>query len=97
MIMDRLIESGAEASLFVTALDVDSVERGFCRGLREGKLWSFIEALRRFEKLGIEPLKIVGENVVTLVGIECRRLLECGDVRGLVQVMENLSGNRLPH
>ncbi|KAK4767148.1 hypothetical protein SAY86_014898 [Trapa natans] len=95
-ILDRVIESGAEASLFMTALNIDSVERGFSQVLMEGKLWSFIEALKRFEKLGVEPLKVVGVDVVSLVGRECRRLLECGDMRELVQVMETLSGFQFP-
>ncbi|KAK4776197.1 hypothetical protein SAY87_024158 [Trapa incisa] len=97
-ILDRVIESGAEASLFMTALNIDSVERGFSQVLMEGKLWSFIEALKRFEKLGVEPLKVVGVDVdvVNLVGRECRRLLECGDMRELVQVMETLSGFQFP-
>ncbi|KAK4772861.1 hypothetical protein SAY87_027880 [Trapa incisa] len=95
-IMDRVIESGAEASLFMTALNIHSVERGFSRALKEGRLWSFIEALRRFEKLGVEPLKVVGDDVVSLVGRECSRLLECGDMRGLVQAMETLSGFQFP-
>ncbi|OWM64581.1 hypothetical protein CDL15_Pgr020548 [Punica granatum] len=95
-IMDGVIESGPEASRFLTALNMDMVEMGLCRGLREGKLWSFIEVLRRFEKLSVEPMKLVGKNVVSLVGRECRRLLECGDIRGLVQVMETLSGFQFP-
>lgn len=92
-----MVASGAEASLFVAELDVELVGRGLARGLREGRLWSFVEALRMVEKLGIAPAKFVDGAMMNLLGKECERLMDCGDVKSLVQVMETLAGDELGH
>ncbi|KAI6674982.1 hypothetical protein NL676_002888 [Syzygium grande] len=95
-VADHVVASGAEASLFVAELDVELVGRGLARGLREGRLWSFVEALRMVEKLGIAPAKFVDGAMMNLLGKECERLMDCGDVKSLVQVMETLAGFKFP-
>lgn len=92
-----MVASGAEVSLFVGQLDVELVGKGLTRGLREGRLWSFVEALRVVEKLGIAPAKAVDGATMNLLGKECKRLMDSGDVKSLVQVMEILAGDKLGH
>ncbi|XP_039161279.1 pentatricopeptide repeat-containing protein At5g02830, chloroplastic-like [Eucalyptus grandis] len=47
-------------------------------------------------KGGIAPAKVVDGAAMDLLGKECERLMDCGDAKSLVQVMEILAGFKFP-
>ncbi|XP_075638048.1 pentatricopeptide repeat-containing protein At5g02830, chloroplastic isoform X1 [Castanea sativa] len=94
MIVETVIVSGADASQFVSALSVELVAKGITVGLREGKVRSVIEVLRKVEQLGVAPLKLFDGSTMELLGNEFYRIVQCGKVEEVVEFMEILAGFR---
>lgn len=95
MIVETVIVSGADASQFVSALSVELVAKGISVGLREGKVRSVIEVLRKVEQLGVAPLKLFDGSTMEFLGNEFHRIVQCGKVEEVVGFMEILAGNCL--
>ncbi len=93
MIVESVVVSGANASQFVAALSVELVAKGISAGLKEGKVRSVIEVLRKVEKLGVSPLKLFDGSAKELLRNEFLRILQCGKVEEVVEFMEILAGN----
>ncbi|GMY14673.1 pentatricopeptide repeat-containing protein At5g02830, chloroplastic [Fagus crenata] len=94
MIVESVVVSGANASQFVAALSVELVANGISAGLKEGKVRSVIEVLRKVEKLGVSPLKLFDGSAKELLRNEFLRILQCGKVEEVVEFMEILAGFR---
>lgn len=93
MIVESVILSGANSAKFGAALSVELVAKGILTGLREGKVRNVTEVLRKVEKLRLGPLKLADGSTMELLGVECRRIVKCGEIEEVVDLMEVLAGD----
>lgn len=93
MIVESVVVSGANASKFLAALSAELLVQGILTCLRGGKVRTVIDVLKKVEKLRASALKLVNGSTTELLGIECRRLVKCGEVEEVVELMEVLAGN----
>jgi len=93
MIVESVILSGANAAKFGAGLSVELVAKGILTGLREGKVRTVTEALRKVQKLRLGPLKQADRSTMELLGVECHRIVKCGEVEEVVDLMEVLAGD----
>ncbi|POO02483.1 Tetratricopeptide-like helical domain containing protein [Trema orientale] len=84
--------SGVEASQFKSALRAELVEKGVSGFFRDGKVQSFVNVLRKLDEFGFPPLEIFDGSGMELLRRECHRILKCGDVEELVELVEALAG-----
>ncbi|KAG2690319.1 hypothetical protein I3843_09G177600 [Carya illinoinensis] len=94
MIVESVIVSGANTSKFLAALSSELLVQGILTCLRWGKVRTVIDVLRKVEKLRVSPLKLANGSATELLGIECRRLMKCGEVEEVVELMAVLAGFR---
>lgn len=92
MIVESMTLSAANSAKFVSALSAERVAEGILTGLREGNVRTVIEVLSRVEKLRVAPFKLFDGSATELLGVECRRLVEYGEVEEFVELMEVLAG-----
>ena len=86
-----------EASEFKSALRAEFLEKGisgFFLKDGKGKVQSFIHVLKKLDEFGFPPLEIFdGSSGMELLRRECQRILKCGEVEELVELVEVLSGH----
>ena len=88
--VETLILSGVELSQLV-----ELVSAGISGLLREGRVYCVVEVLRKVDKLGICPLELFDGSTLELLSKECRRILNCGQVEEVVELIEILDGEFL--
>ncbi|RVW39678.1 Pentatricopeptide repeat-containing protein, chloroplastic [Vitis vinifera] len=88
---ETLILSGVELSQLV-----ELVSAGISGLLREGRVYCVVEVLRKVDKLGICPLELFDGSTLELLSKECRRILNCGQVEEVVELIEILDGFHFP-
>lgn len=93
MVVESVVVAGVEPSQFGAMLAVELVAKGISRCLREGKLWSVVQVLRKVEELGISALGLCDESAVESLRRDCRRMAKSGELEELVEFLEVLSGN----
>ncbi|KAK4481040.1 hypothetical protein RD792_011909 [Penstemon davidsonii] len=97
MIVESVVASGVSASEFSALLNSKSVGSGIVRIISERKLNSVVEMLfNGVRNLGIEPVQLFDGVAMELLRGECQRLLKCGEVEQLVNLMDTLSGFQFP-
>ncbi|GKV30121.1 hypothetical protein SLEP1_g38977 [Rubroshorea leprosula] len=92
VVVETVIDSGVNASHLGAMLNVELVSKGVSRNLLERKAESVVEALKKIERVGIAPVKLVDKGALELPKRECRRLVDCGQVEEAVDLMEVLAG-----
>ena len=92
MVVESVVVAGVEPSQFGAMLAVELVAKGISRCLREGKVWSVVQVLRKVEELGISVLELCDEPAVESLRRDCRRMAKSGELEELVELMEVLSG-----
>lgn len=93
MVVESVVVAGVEPSHFTAVLTVELVATGISRCLREGKLWTVVQVLRKVEELGISAVGLCDKSAVESLKRDCRRLAKSGELEELVEFMEVLSGN----
>uniref|UniRef100_A0A9I9CG11 PROP1-like PPR domain-containing protein n=1 Tax=Cucumis melo TaxID=3656 RepID=A0A9I9CG11_CUCME len=91
MVVESVVVAGVEPSQFGAMLAVELVAKGISRCLREGKLWSVVQVLRKVEELGISALGLCDESAVESLRRDCRRMAKSGELEELVEFLEVLS------
>ncbi|OMO73470.1 hypothetical protein COLO4_27102 [Corchorus olitorius] len=92
MIVETVVASGADSSRFVSMLNVEFVSKGVALSVREGNVKSVIELLKKVEKLGVPPVKLIdGFGLDSMKG-ELRRIVGSGEVEEAVDLLEILRG-----
>lgn len=91
--------SGLKAVEFAALLNTELVSRGILNVIEsDGGVRSVIGVLTGFEKLGIDcalEMILSDRSIVEAIGREFRRILKCGGVEEVVDLMETLSGFHL--
>ncbi|CAM8961795.1 unnamed protein product [Rhodiola kirilowii] len=95
LVVEGVVGSGMDVSLFVAGLSVDRVAKGIGGVIGKGKVWDFVGFLRRVEVLGISALKLFDKNCKQILAEECHRMVKVGKVEELVDLMEVLAGFQL--
>ncbi|KAM1648232.1 hypothetical protein ACFX1Q_010271 [Malus domestica] len=96
MIVESVVLSGVRGSEFTAALRVELVAKGISGFLKEGKVGVVVDVLSKVDELGVPPLKLFDGYAMELLGRQCRRLLKCGQVQELVELMDVLQGFHFP-
>ncbi|KAE8099510.1 hypothetical protein FH972_017487 [Carpinus fangiana] len=94
MIVESVILSGANTAKFGAALSAELVAKGISTGLREENVRTVTQVLRKVGKLRLGQLKLADGPAMELLGVECRRIMQCGEVEEVVDLMEVLAGFR---
>ncbi|GAV84190.1 PPR domain-containing protein/PPR_2 domain-containing protein/PPR_3 domain-containing protein [Cephalotus follicularis] len=90
MIVDTVVASGGVSACHFVAMVIS-------RNLQEGKVRSVVEVLRSVDSLGVDPSKLFdGGFGLDLVKNECRKIVSCGRMEELVDLMEILAGFHFP-
>ena len=92
MIVESVILSGANTAKFGAALSAELVAKGISTGLREENVRTVTQVLRKVGKLRLGQLKLADGSAMELLGVECRRIMQCGEVEEVVDLMEVLAG-----
>ncbi|KAA8518814.1 hypothetical protein F0562_016412 [Nyssa sinensis] len=92
MVAESVVASGVEPSNFVRLLNIELVSVGIARILGEGKVWSVVEVLSSAQRLGIGPMELFDGFATEALAHESRRILTCGEVEEVVDLMETLQG-----
>lgn len=96
MVSESMVASGVKASEFSALLNAKSVTRGVTRMIRERKLDSVVELVfNGVRRLHIEPVQLFDRTAVDAIRGECGRMLKCGEVDQIVDLMETLHGKTL--
>ncbi|XP_073283378.1 pentatricopeptide repeat-containing protein At5g02830, chloroplastic-like isoform X2 [Primulina huaijiensis] len=97
MVSESMVASGVKASEFSALLDAKSVARGVARMIRERKFDSVVELVfNGIRKLDIEPVQLFDGIAVDAIRGECGRMLKCGEVDQIVDLMVTLHGFQFP-
>ncbi|KAL1105546.1 hypothetical protein V6Z11_D04G140400 [Gossypium hirsutum] len=92
MTVEMVVASGVNASRFASMLSVELVSKGIASSVQEGKVKSVVQVLRKVEKLGVAPLKLVNEFGLDSLKREFQRILGSGEVEEAVDLLEALRG-----
>ncbi|KAG8500903.1 hypothetical protein CXB51_002911 [Gossypium anomalum] len=92
MTVEMVVASGVNASRFASMLSVELVSKGIASSVQEGKVKSVVQVLRKVEKLGVAPLKLVNEFGFDSLKREFQRILGSGEVEEAVDLLEALRG-----
>ncbi|MBA0866659.1 hypothetical protein Goshw_023258 [Gossypium schwendimanii] len=90
--VEMVVASGVNASRFASMLSVELVSKGIASSVQEGKVKSVVQVLRKVEKLGVAPLKLVNEFGLDSLKREFQRILGSGEVEEAVDLLEALRG-----
>ncbi|PPD92329.1 hypothetical protein GOBAR_DD10733 [Gossypium barbadense] len=90
MTVEMVVASGVNASRFASMLSVELVSKGIASSVQEGKVKSVVQVLRKVEKLGVAPLKLVNEFGLDSLKREFQRILGSGEVEEAVDLLEAL-------
>lgn len=93
MVVESVVLSGMEGSHFASELSVEHLVMGILGCLRNGKVESVLEMVRKLDQLGVPLLKLSGGNAMELLRGECFQILRSGEVEELVELLEILSGD----
>ena len=94
MIVETVVASGANASRFASMLSLEFVSKGVALSVQEGKVKSVVKVLKKVEKLGVAPLKLVNGFGLDSLKREFQRILGSGEVEEAVDLLEALRGKR---
>ncbi|TYI33096.1 hypothetical protein ES332_A04G108600v1 [Gossypium tomentosum] len=90
MTVEMVVASGVNASRFASMLSVELVSKGIASSVQEGKVKSVVQVLRKVEKLGVAPLKLVNESGLDSLKRGFQRILGSGEVEEAVDLLEAL-------
>lgn len=94
MVVETVVASGANASRFASMLSLEFVSKGVALSVQEGKVKCVVEVLKKVEKLGVSPLKVVNRSGLDSLKREFQRILGSGEVEEAVDLLEDLNGNQ---
>ncbi|KAK6244772.1 hypothetical protein QUC31_011181 [Theobroma cacao] len=92
VIVEMLVASGVNAPRIVSMLSVQFVSKGVASNVQEGKVKSVVEVLKKVEKLGIAPSKLVDGFGLVSMKREFQRIVGSGEVEQAVDLLEALRG-----
>ncbi|XP_022742977.1 pentatricopeptide repeat-containing protein At5g02830, chloroplastic [Durio zibethinus] len=92
MIVEMVVASGANPSRFASMLSLEFVSKGAALSIQEGKVKCVVEVLKKVEKLGVAPLKLVNGFGLDSLKREFQRILGSGEVEEAVDLLEALRG-----
>ncbi|KAJ0089315.1 hypothetical protein Patl1_32006 [Pistacia atlantica] len=96
MILESVVVSGGSGSKFVSLLSFELVSLGIVRSLLDGRVHCVVEVLKKVEKLGIAPLKLLDGNSFQYLKKECEKIVDCGELEKFVDLIDTLAGFRIP-
>ncbi|XP_074368926.1 pentatricopeptide repeat-containing protein At5g02830, chloroplastic [Apium graveolens] len=92
LIAETVVNSGVEVAEFVRLIDVGVVSKGVTGLVKCGERERVFEVLECVKKLGVSGVEVFDWSVREAVRKECRLGVEKGDVEGVVEFLEMLSG-----
>ncbi|XVF07975.1 hypothetical protein REPUB_Repub06bG0185400 [Reevesia pubescens] len=94
MIVEMVVDSGVNAERFASMLSFEFVSKGVSLSVQEGKVKHVVEVLKKVEKLGVAPLKLVDGFGLDSLKKEFQRILDSGEVEEAVELLEILRGSQ---